>query len=116
MKPLFKNLGLAVLLGMIGVYVFLELTGPRGVASLLEKRRAVKELQESNAALESENEAKKALIEELRDNRETQNLEIRKRYRLQAPNSVDFYLPESEAGSPAPGDSPEHPSRPAAAP
>ena len=99
MQPLMKNVGLAVLAAMIGVYVFLEMTGPRGVEALLEKRSEIEALQQENAELEHQNAARKQRIESLAESREEMELEIRRRYKLQKPGTVDFYLPPGEADS-----------------
>ena len=100
MRPIFKNLGYAVLVTMIGVYVFLQVTGPNGVSALIEKRRQVQELQERNAELERANKMRKERIERLLDSREEQELEIRRRFKLQKKDSVDFYLPSDEVPAP----------------
>ena len=101
MRPIFKNLGYAVLVTMIGVYVFLQVTGPNGVSALIEKRREVKQLQERNAELARANKMRKERIKRLLESREEQELEIRRRFKLQKKDSVDFYLPPDEATPPA---------------
>ncbi len=97
MQPLMKNVGLAVLAAMIGVYIFLEMTGPRGVQALFEKRSQIETLQEQNAELERQNDARKQRIDDLVESREGLELEIRRRYKKQKPHTVDFYLPPDEA-------------------
>jgi cell division protein FtsB len=84
---------------MIGVYVFLQMTGANGVAALIEKREQVNALQEQNAELERNNRMRKERIERLLDSREEQELEIRRRFKLQKKDSVDFYLPPNETES-----------------
>ena len=101
MQPIFKNLGYAVLVTMVGVYVFLQITGPNGVSALIQKRREVQQLQERNAELGRANKMRKQRIERLLDSREEQELEIRRRFKLQKKDSVDFYLPSDEAAPPA---------------
>ncbi len=99
MQALIKQVGLAVLAAMIGVYIFVEMTGPRGVQALIQKRAQIEALQEQNAELERHNEARRDRIERLRQSREAQDLEIRRRFKLQRPNTVDFYLPPDEVPS-----------------
>ena len=96
MRPLYKNLGYAVLVTMIGVYIFLQMTGSNGVSELIEKRRQVQNLQERNAELQRENGMRRNRIDRLIDSREEQELEIRRRFKLQKKDSVDFYLPPDE--------------------
>ena len=99
MRSLFKNLGYAVIVSMIGVYVFLQMTGANGLSALAGKRELVDKLQEQNAELDRNNRMRKERIERLLDSREEQELEIRRRFKLQKKDSVDFYLPPDEAGS-----------------
>lgn len=99
MQPLIKQVGLAVLAAMLGVYIFVQVTGPRGVHALFEKRAQIEDLQENNAELEHKNRERRQRIERLRGNPEAQELEIRRRYKLQKPDTVDFYLPPDEAAS-----------------
>jgi len=96
MRSLFKNLGYAVLVTMIGVYVFLQMTGDNGVAALMERRNQVQNLQAQNAELERRNRMRADRIERLLESREEQELEIRRRFKLQKKDSVDFYLPPDE--------------------
>jgi cell division protein FtsB len=84
---------------MIGVYAFLQMTGANGVAALIEKRAQVNLLQEQNAELERSNRMRNERIERLLDSREEQELEIRRRFKLQKKDSVDFYLPPNEIES-----------------
>ena len=51
MKPLFKKLSWVTLIAMAGVYVYLLSTGPRGIPSLLEKRRRIALMEDKNAQL-----------------------------------------------------------------
>lgn len=108
MKPLFKKLGLAVLITMAAVFVFLQLTGPRGIQAALEKRQRITEMQRDNAELSREVEQRKERIRRLEQDREEQELEVRRRLKLQKKDSFDFYLPpsETEPASPVEGQKP----------
>jgi len=106
MSALWKNLGLAVLVTMICVYAFLQITGPNGLRALLEKREQIRRLEIENEMLRRQNEYRKQRIQRLKESREEQELEIRKRFKLQEKGTVDFYLPPGETGEePAPAES-----------
>ncbi len=72
------------------------LRGPQGLQTLIEKRRAIRELEERNANLRRENERRKDRIHRLEDSRSEQEMEIRKQLKLQRPGETTFILPESE--------------------
>ncbi len=99
MSALWKNLGLAVLVTMICVYAFLQMTGPNGLRALLEKREQIRRLEMENEILRRQNELRKQRIQRLKESREEQELEIRRRFKLQEKGTVDFYLPPGEARS-----------------
>ncbi len=96
MKSLVKGVGYAVLVTMIGVYLFLEITGARGIPKLLENRRMIETLQKENEELRLENQKRREKVERLEHDREEQELEVRKRWKLQREHSVDFYIPEGQ--------------------
>ena len=100
MMPLVKRIGWAALVGMVGVYVYLSLAGPRGVKALLEKRQQITITQEENAELERENNRRRERIQRLKDSREEQELEIRRRLKLKKPGTRDFYIPEAMDSNP----------------
>lgn len=109
MNTLYKNVGYAAILVMLGVYVFLEMTGPRGLPELLRKRSRIEELQLQNAELQKQNRMRDQRIKRLGESQEEQELEIRRRYRKQKPGTVDFFLPpgEGSADQPSGESSPE---------
>jgi cell division protein FtsB len=55
------------------------LRGPQGVSALTEKRRQIRMLEEENANLLRDIEAKKQRIERLKNDPKTQELEVEKR-------------------------------------
>ncbi len=77
-------------------YAWVFLRGPQGLQTLIEKRREIRELEESNANLRRENERRKERIHRLEDSRSEQEMEIRKQLKLQRPGETTFILPESE--------------------
>jgi cell division protein FtsB len=88
---------LAALAALVGLaaYATIMLRGPQGLSALAEKRRAVRELEEKNANLVRDIEAKRQRIERLKHDRSAQELEIRKRLKLQRPGETSFVLPDA---------------------
>jgi cell division protein FtsB len=70
------------------------LRGPQGLSALAEKRREVRQLEEKNANLVRDNDAKRLRIERLKHDRSAQEVEIRKRLKLQRPGETSFVLPD----------------------
>ena len=84
---------LAALAGL-AAYATIMLRGPQGLSALAEKRREVRQLEEKNANLMRDNEAKRQRIERLKHDRSAQEVEIRKRLKLQRPGETSFVLPD----------------------
>jgi cell division protein FtsB len=87
---------LAALAALVGLaaYATIMLRGPQGLSALAEKRREVRQLEEKNANLVRDNDAKKLRIERLKHDRSAQEVEIRKRLKLQRPGETSFVLPD----------------------
>jgi cell division protein FtsB len=68
--------------------------GPQGVQALIEKRNEIRQLQEQNAALARENEARKERIRRLAESHSEQEMEIRKQLKLLRPGETTFILPD----------------------
>ena len=98
MKPLFKKLSWVTLIAMAGVYVYLLSTGPRGIPSLLEKRRRIALMEDKNAQLVRANGERRERIRRLKDNPEELQLEVMKRLKKQRQGTRDFYTQEPETG------------------
>jgi cell division protein FtsB len=62
--------------------------------ALVERRKQVRELQETNATLAAENQRKRERIEKLKHSKAEQELEIRDRLKLGKPGETQFILPE----------------------
>jgi cell division protein FtsB len=84
---------LAALAGL-AAYATIMLRGPQGLSALAEKRREVRQLEEKNADLVRDNDAKRLRIERLKHDRSAQEVEIRKRLKLQRPGETSFVLPD----------------------
>ena len=98
---------MAVIAALVGLaaYATIMLRGPQGLSALEEKRREIRALEEQNANLARDIEAKKQRIERLKHDSRTQELEIRKRLKLQREGETSFVLPDQPAPAPASADS-----------
>lgn len=67
----------AALIGL-GAYAAIMLGGPQGVSALVEKRQEIRKLEDQNATLARDIEAKKQRIERLKNDPMTQELELEK--------------------------------------
>lgn len=86
---------LAALAGL-GAYATLMLRGPQGFSALTEKHQQIRSIEEQNAELERDIEAKKARIERLKHDTSAQELEIRKRLKMQRQGETQFVLPNQQ--------------------
>lgn len=89
---------LAALAGL-GAYATLMLRGPQGLTALSEKHKQIQSIEEQNADLQRDIEAKKARIDRLKHDASAQELEIRKRLKLQRPGETQFVLPNQDSAS-----------------
>jgi cell division protein FtsB len=83
-----------------GLYVAYALRGPNGIPAVLEKQRQVRQLQEQNANLQKQIEAKHKRIERLRSSRTQQEMEIRERLKLLKEKETTFILQEQAKPQP----------------
>jgi cell division protein FtsB len=70
-------------------------SGSSGYRDLMTKREQIRELQEQNAVLESENAVKRGRVERLESSESEQDIEIRK-LNLTKPGETIFMLPDAE--------------------
>lgn len=82
------------------------LRGPQGLNALREKHREIRSLEEQNADLQREINAKKDRIQRLRSDANTQELEIRKRLKMQREGDTQFVLPDQQHASADPATPP----------
>ena len=94
MHSLFRPVTYFVVLGCLLVYAVILLRGPQGLSALSEKRRTVRALEAENAEVLREIQLKKDRIERLKKDPATQELEVRKRLKLQRPGETSFILPD----------------------
>ncbi len=81
----------------VAVLLFFALRVPQGFSALREKHQQIRQLQKENADLARENEAKRERIRKLRESRSEQELEIRKRLKLQREGETSIILPNEKA-------------------
>lgn len=84
---------------VVCTYAIVALRGPQGLSALFAKRHEIQVLQEQNADLERAIKMKRERIEKLKSNTGEQELEIRRRLKLQHPNETTFILPEGSKDS-----------------
>ena len=115
LRSILRPVAILAALAGLAAYATIMWRGPQGLSALAEKRREVRALEEENANLARDNEAKKQRIERLKHDRSTQELEIRKRLKLQHPGETSFVLPNvphtPEPSSPAGATSTPEPNR-----
>lgn len=98
MTHFWKKLGWLAVISLLGVYIVLLSTGPRGLPALRRKQQQILEMRKQVADLVRDNERRRERIRLLKEDRDEQELRIRERLRLRKPGTADLYYP----GSPAP--------------
>ena len=98
-SPLLKLLSVIAVLAAFG-FAFSSLRGPQGVPAWLEKRDELRRLEEENAALARQIQAKRERIERLRRSQTEQEMEIRQRLKLVRPDEKVFILDDPAPASP----------------
>ena len=91
-----KKTGYVAIIAILGAYALIAFRGPQGIPALMEKRKEIQQLQEQNADLTREITEKRDRIERLKHSQTEQELEIRKRLKLQRPGDTIFILPEPQ--------------------
>lgn len=86
---------LAALLG-VGVYLYVTLRSPQGISAVVEKQREIRGLQQQNADLEREIQQKRERIRRLKEDRNEQEMEIRRRYHLLKEGETSFILQDEK--------------------
>ena len=88
----------AYLLAFLGVasYVFITLSGPRGIRALMEKQQQIHEMEKRNAETAKEIERMREHIKRLNDDSTRQELEIRERLKLVRPGEKVYITGEPQ--------------------
>jgi cell division protein FtsB len=94
LRDFLRPLAAVAALAGLSAYATIMLKGPQGIAALQEKRREVRMLEEQNADLQRDIDAKKLRIERLKHDKDTQELEVRKRLKMDHQGDTVFVLPE----------------------
>ena len=94
LRSLLRSAAIVAALVGLAAYATITLRRPQGLSALAEKQRQVRALEEANANLARDIAAKKQRIERLKHDPRTQELEIRKRLKLQRQNETSFVLPD----------------------
>lgn len=81
----------ALIFGALAVFA---LRGPQGIPTLFEKQRAIRAMEEQNAQLEQQIEAKQKYIEKLKHSAAEQEKEVRENLNLQRKGDVTLMLQE----------------------
>ncbi len=89
---------LAALAGL-AAYATIMLRGPQGLAALQEKRHQIRMLEEQNANLARDIEAKKERIQRLKTDPRTQEVEVEKRLGRVHPGDTEFKVPGQHLAS-----------------
>ena len=94
MHPLIQKSCLLVFLAAMGTYAYVTFQGPRGIPTLMEKRRQIKALQEENATLAADNRRLAMSVEKLSKDKAAQRTKIRERLKLLQPGETQLIMPE----------------------
>jgi cell division protein FtsB len=90
-----RKAGYGVALLLAGSYGWMALRGPMGIEALFAKHREIRQLQESNQAIEVQNQRLRERIQRLKESPSEQDMEIRKQLKLQRPGETTFILPDA---------------------
>jgi len=94
MSPVVKRVIYSAVLVAMAAYGYIALTGPNGIPALRARWNEIRQLEEQNANLQRDNQIRTERIERLKNNPAEQDLEVRKRLKVQKPGETSFILPE----------------------
>jgi cell division protein FtsB len=94
MKNAVRRTVFLLVVGVVGVYGYLVLRGPQGLPALHDKWSEIRKLEENNANLQRENQYRRDRIKKLEESPSAQELEIRKKLKLNRPGETSFILPD----------------------
>jgi cell division protein FtsB len=84
----------------LAAYATIMLRGPQGISALQERRRQIRILEEENANLLRDIEAKKHRIERLKNDPKTQEVEIEKRLGRIHSGDMQFKIQGQQSATP----------------
>ena len=104
---------LAALAALVGLaaYAAMMLRGPQGLAALNEKRQQIRALEDQNATLQRDIDAKKKRIDLLQNDPKTQELELEKLGLVHKDDTQFRITGQRVQPAPAPAEPPRLPAR-----
>jgi cell division protein FtsB len=109
LRSLLRPLTILAVLTALAAYATITLRGPQGLSALSQKRREIRALEEQNANLRRDIEAKKQRIDRLKNDPGTQEVEVQKHLGKVRPGVTEF----RELGQRVSSDGSNAPERPA---
>jgi cell division protein FtsB len=106
MKAVLVRIGYASAVILAAVYLIVTLTGPKGVAALVEKQRYIQAMEKRNAEIARDIELRRQRIERLNTDQDEQEKVIEERFKYVRPGEKIYMLPGSGTGSGAVGQGP----------
>jgi cell division protein FtsB len=103
---LLRPIAITAALAGLAAYATIMLRGPQGLSALTSKHHEIRQMEEQNADLQRDIQAKRDRIERLKHDPSTQELEVRKRMKMQLPGETKFIVPDASA---APGSATQAP-------
>jgi hypothetical protein len=94
LRSLLRPVALVAAFAGLCAYATIMLRGPQGLNALREKHHEIQVLEEQNTDLQRQLEEKQGRIERLKHNADEQELEIRKRLKMQREGDTQFVLPD----------------------
>jgi cell division protein FtsB len=95
-----RRLAYATAIVVVGAFAVLHLKGPNGLPDLIEKRRAIRVLEEQNKSLKADNERRRLRNHDLKSKPDAWDLEIRKRMEKLKKGETNFRLPPEGPAAP----------------
>ncbi len=98
-RALLVRIGYASAVILAAVYLILTLTGPKGVAALVEKQRRIQAMEKRNSEIARDIEQRKQRIQRLRSDLDEQEKVIEERFKYVRPGEKIFMLPGAVSGA-----------------
>ena len=92
-RVILRPLAALAALVALAAYAMIMLRGPQGLSALEEKRHEIRVLEEENADLQRDLDAKRHRIERLKDDPTTQEVEVGKRLGRIHAGTMQFKIP-----------------------
>ena len=108
LRAILRPLAAIAALAGLAAYATIMLRGPQGLSALRERREQIRTLEEQNANLARDIEARKQRIERLKNDPSTQAVAIKKLLGMSHPGDTDFKISgqHKTPAAPTPTDTP----------